>query len=123
MDYTVKLVVGVKNGYTYYDHAITPIEKTKLLRSIDEIKRPFASKEHVRLSTNGAQEASTYERYLTVCRAIARTQEGHRWSLCVHKVLEISVHYAQARVHRMTVPLCTASMSTPERADTDLRPL
>ena len=75
MDYTVKLVVGVKNGYTYYDHAITPIEETKLLRSIDEIKRPFASKEHVRLSTNGAQEASTYERYLTVCRAIAR---GHR---------------------------------------------
>ena len=45
VDYTVKLVVGVKNGYTYYDHAITPIEKTKLLRSIDEIKRPFASKE------------------------------------------------------------------------------
>jgi hypothetical protein len=26
-DYTVKLVVGVKNGLTYYDHAITPIEK------------------------------------------------------------------------------------------------
>ena len=32
-------------GFTYYDHAITPIEKMKLLRSIDEIKRPFASKE------------------------------------------------------------------------------
>ena len=45
IDYTVKLVVGVKNGFTYYDHAITPIEKKKLLRSIDEIKRPFASKE------------------------------------------------------------------------------
>lgn len=44
-DYTVKLVIGVKNGYTYYDHALTPIEKGKLLRSIDEIKRPFASKE------------------------------------------------------------------------------
>ena len=27
------------------DHAVSPIEKTKLLRSIDEIKRPFASKE------------------------------------------------------------------------------
>lgn len=45
IDYTVKIVIGVKNGYTYYDHALTPIEKTKLLRSIDEIKRPFASKE------------------------------------------------------------------------------
>ena len=44
-DYTVKLVVGVKNGLTYYDHAITPIEKKKLLKSIDEIKRTFASKE------------------------------------------------------------------------------
>ena len=44
-DYTVKLAIGVKNGYTYYDHALTPIEKQKLLRSIDEIKRPFASKE------------------------------------------------------------------------------
>ena len=40
-----KLAIGVKNGYTYYDHALTPIEKQKLLRSIDEIKRPFASKE------------------------------------------------------------------------------
>ena len=44
-DYTVKLAIGVKNGYTYYDHALTPIEKKNLLRSIDEIKRPFASKE------------------------------------------------------------------------------
>jgi len=45
VDYTVKLAIGVKNGNTYYDHALTPIEKSKLLRSIDEIKRPFASKE------------------------------------------------------------------------------
>ena len=45
IDYTVKLVIGKKNGLTYYDHAITPIEKGNLLRSIDEIKRPFASKE------------------------------------------------------------------------------
>jgi len=45
VDYTVKLVIGVKNGLTYYDHAVTPVEKQKLLRSIDEIKRPFASKE------------------------------------------------------------------------------
>ena len=45
IDYTVKLAIGVKNGCTYYDHALTPIEINKLLRSIDEIKRPFASKE------------------------------------------------------------------------------
>ena len=54
VDYTVKLVVGVKNGYTYYDHALTPIEKSKLLRSIDEIKRPFASKE----SSNDGEQVS-----------------------------------------------------------------
>ena len=61
VDYTVKLVVGVKNGYTYYDHAITPIEKTKLLRSIDEIKRPFASKE----STDDGEPVSDV---LSVCK-------------------------------------------------------
>jgi hypothetical protein len=44
-DYTVKFVVGVKNGYTYYDHALTKICKENLLKSIDEIKRPFAFKE------------------------------------------------------------------------------
>ena len=60
-DYTVKLVVGVKNGYTYYDHAITPIEKTKLLRSIDEIKRPFASKE----SSDSGESVSDV---LSVCK-------------------------------------------------------
>jgi hypothetical protein len=52
IDYTVKLAIGVKNGYTYYDHALTPIGIEKLLRSIDEIKRPFASKES---SINGEQ--------------------------------------------------------------------
>ena len=54
IDYTVKLAIGVKNGYTYYDHALTPIEKRKLLRSIDEIKRPFASKE----SSDDGEQAS-----------------------------------------------------------------
>ena len=54
VDYTAKMVVGVKNGYTYYDHALTPVGKTKLLRSIDEIKRPFASKE----STDDGELAS-----------------------------------------------------------------
>ena len=61
VDYTVKLVVGVKNGCTYYDHALTPIEKTKLLRSIDEIKRPFASKE----SSDDGEQASDV---LSVCK-------------------------------------------------------
>ena len=54
VDYTVKIVIGVKNGYTYYDHALTQMEKSKLLRSIDEIKRPFASKE----SSNDGEKAS-----------------------------------------------------------------
>lgn len=28
-DYTEKLAIGVKNGNTYYDHALTPIENTQ----------------------------------------------------------------------------------------------
>ena len=44
-DYTAKLVIGVKNGETYYDHALTKMEKNNLLRSIDEIKRPFTKAE------------------------------------------------------------------------------
>ena len=52
VDYTVKIVIGVKNGCTYYDHALTPIDIKKLLKSIDEIKRPFASKE---ISNDGEQ--------------------------------------------------------------------
>ncbi|GAD05728.1 hypothetical protein PORCRE_1435 [Porphyromonas crevioricanis JCM 15906] len=46
IDYTAKLVVGVaNNGETYYDHALTEIEKGRLLESIDPIKREFANKE------------------------------------------------------------------------------
>lgn len=56
-DYVVKLVIGVKNGYTYYDHALTKTEKTKLLRSIDEIKRPFASKE---IDNDGGQASTLF---------------------------------------------------------------
>lgn len=33
-DYTVKLTVGVKDGKKYYDHALTEIEKGKLIESI-----------------------------------------------------------------------------------------
>lgn len=34
-DYTVKVVVGVKDGKKYYDHALTEIEKGKLLDQIN----------------------------------------------------------------------------------------
>jgi len=44
-DYTVKIAVGVKDGKTYYDHALTEIEKNNLLDSIDLLKRKFADKE------------------------------------------------------------------------------
>ncbi len=41
VDYTVKLTVGVKNGETYYDHALTEIEKSNLIDRIDEISSSF----------------------------------------------------------------------------------
>ena len=42
---TGKEYEGLYGLTNYYGHALTPIEIHKLLRSIDEIKRPFASKE------------------------------------------------------------------------------
>ena len=45
VDYTAKLVVGVKDGEAYYDHALTEIEKNSLLESIDPINTGFANKE------------------------------------------------------------------------------
>ena len=35
-DYTVKLTIGVKSGKKYYDHALTEIEKGKLLDRIND---------------------------------------------------------------------------------------
>ncbi len=46
VDYTAKLVVGVaSNGDTYYDHALTEIEKGNLISAIDPIKRGFGTEE------------------------------------------------------------------------------
>lgn len=47
VDYTAKLVIGVKDGNTYYDHALTEIEKTDLLDRRDEISSSFTDKEAV----------------------------------------------------------------------------
>ena len=47
IDYTAKLVVGVKDGQTYYDHSLTEIEKTNLLDRRDEISSSFTDKEAV----------------------------------------------------------------------------
>ena len=44
-DYTAKLVVGVKNGETYYDHALTEIEKADLINRRDEISSSFTANE------------------------------------------------------------------------------
>lgn len=44
VDYTAKLVIGVKDGEAYYDHALTEIEKNSLLESIDPINTGFADK-------------------------------------------------------------------------------
>ena len=45
VDYTAKLVIGKKNGESYYDHSLTEIEKNSLLESIDPINTGFADKE------------------------------------------------------------------------------
>ena len=43
VDYTAKLVVGVKNGETYYDHSLAEIEKSALIDGIDEISSSFTN--------------------------------------------------------------------------------
>ncbi|MDE6500305.1 MAG: hypothetical protein K2K83_06335, partial [Rikenella sp.] len=45
VDYTAKLVVGQKNGETYYDHALTEIEKADLIERRDEISSSFTNNE------------------------------------------------------------------------------
>ena len=42
VDYTAKIVIGVKNGEAYYDHSLTEIEKSSLIESIDPINTGFA---------------------------------------------------------------------------------
>gem|GEM_PF-4651041 len=46
-DYTAKLVVGRKNGGSYYDHALTEIEKNSLLNLTDGVKADVSDKETV----------------------------------------------------------------------------
>ena len=38
-DYTAKLAIGTKDGETYYDHALTEIEKSNLINQIDSVER------------------------------------------------------------------------------------
>jgi len=42
-DYTAKIVVGKKNGSSYYDHRLTQIEKGELIDSLNEIAKPVAA--------------------------------------------------------------------------------
>ena len=44
-DYTAKIVVGVKNGKTYYDHRLTKIEKGSLLDSLNGLSNSVAKKQ------------------------------------------------------------------------------
>ena len=46
-DYTAKLVVGRKNEGSYYDHALTEIEKNSLLNLTDGVKADVSDKETV----------------------------------------------------------------------------
>lgn len=45
VNYTAKLVVGVKNGKTYYDHRLTQIEKGSLLDSLNGLSNFVAEKQ------------------------------------------------------------------------------
>ena len=83
------MAIGVKNGYTYYDHALTPIDIKKLLRSIDEIKRPFASKES---SINGEQASDV----LSECKDSANRVK-HQIYLDIFEMQPISDQRSEIR--------------------------
>ncbi len=42
-NYTAKLTIGLKNGKIYYDHSLTKIEKSSLIKSIDSLTSEFAN--------------------------------------------------------------------------------
>ena len=44
-DYTAKIVVGKKNGSSYYDHRLTQIEKGKLISSLNRLSNSVAENE------------------------------------------------------------------------------
>lgn len=39
MDYTAKLVIGIKNGRKYYDHELTEIEKGHLIQTLNALAK------------------------------------------------------------------------------------
>lgn len=45
VNYTAKLVIGQKNGESYYDHSLTEIEKNNLLNLTDGVKADVSDKE------------------------------------------------------------------------------
>ncbi len=52
VDYTVKIVVGVKNGKKYYDHRLTQLEKGKLINSLNWLTKPVATNELSKFKDN-----------------------------------------------------------------------
>lgn len=45
VDYTAKMVVGQKNGESYYDHSLTQIEKNNLINLTDGVKADVSGKD------------------------------------------------------------------------------
>ena len=50
VDYTAKIVVGVKNGSKYYDHRLTQIEKGTLIESLNGLSNSVASNQNASVS-------------------------------------------------------------------------
>lgn len=61
-DYTAKIVVGVKNGHSYYDHRLSHIEKGKLIDSLNAFSNGVAENE----SPSDDYKGMTLERLLQI---------------------------------------------------------
>jgi len=58
-DYTAKIVVGKKNGSSYYDHRLTQIEKGKLISSLNRLSNSVAENEASPISEDKDSDISS----------------------------------------------------------------
>ena len=73
VDYTVKLVIGVKNGTTYYDHALTPIVKEKRVSGFSRlagrlIKNKVVPLQHGSYNASSSHPSGCAYRQLRCCQ-------------------------------------------------------
>lgn len=74
-EYTAKIVVGVRNGKTYYDHDLSSIEKGQLIDSIGSVPTELAKDQ---LTSLGVKDTRYIEILQINSSKIALDKDGSR---------------------------------------------